>query len=71
MYCHFEGSTEECNEPIMNRDENFTGYEKKMMSEPLRLLPVILPVTRHGTSKEGHQKVNNKKEIKEMNKKND
>ena len=41
------------------------------MSEPPRLLTVTLPVTRHGTSKEEHQKVNNKKESKEMNKKND
>ena len=41
------------------------------LSEPPRPLPVTLPVTRHGTSKEGHQKVNNKKESKEINKKND
>ena len=30
------------------------------LSEPPRLLPVTLPVTRQGTSK-GHQEVNNKK----------
>ena len=30
------------------------------VSEPPRLLPVTLPVTRQGTSK-GHQEVNNKK----------
>ena len=40
------------------------------MSEPQRLLPVTLPVTRQGTSK-GHQEVNNKKENKEINKKDD
>ena len=42
----------------------------RLLSEPLRLLPVTLPVTRQGTSK-GHQEVNNKKENKEMNKKDD
>ena len=37
------------------------------ISEPPSSLTVTLPVTRQGTSK-GHQKVNNKKESKEMNK---
>ena len=50
-----------------NMDTSFHGQ----VSEPPRLLPVTLPVTRHGTSKDGHKKVNNKKESKEMNKKND
>ena len=47
-----------------------------ILLEPPEPLPVILSVTRHGTSKEVYDEVNNKKENrrereKEMNKKDD